>query len=205
MGWTSQNASHYKNGKVDRKKECDAYFLEGLNRGYFEILKSAMVGSTYYATVRSLKRYSEKTCADGKRIIEDIPEEERRAFGVVILTQTNNRDYFNFSYKEMDESMGPAQDECPIGIINLLDDTDSEFALDWRKRCIANYERKKSPASLRNLPVGTSISYTAPNGVQRVLVKHAPAYQFKRPFWFCPDENCYISKKYIPNNYNVLT
>lgn len=27
MGWTSYHASYYKNGKVDRKAECDAYFL----------------------------------------------------------------------------------------------------------------------------------------------------------------------------------
>lgn len=108
MGWTSQNATYYKNGKVDRKMECDAYFLEGINRGYYEIVKSAMVGSTYYAAIRALKRYSELRNADGKRVKEIISEDERRTFGVVILTQVDNKDYFNFSYKLIHESMGPA-------------------------------------------------------------------------------------------------
>ena len=32
MGWTGCHATHYKrNGDIDRKAECDGYFLEGLN------------------------------------------------------------------------------------------------------------------------------------------------------------------------------
>lgn len=44
MGWTGYYATHYKNGKIDRKAECDAYFMEGLNRGNFKVLKSTMKG-----------------------------------------------------------------------------------------------------------------------------------------------------------------
>ena len=29
MGWASYRAEYYKNGKIDRKAECDAYFLDG--------------------------------------------------------------------------------------------------------------------------------------------------------------------------------
>ena len=55
MGWTSYHATYYKrNGSIDRKAECDAYFLEGLNRGHYEVLKSAVVGSVCYAAVRNL-------------------------------------------------------------------------------------------------------------------------------------------------------
>lgn len=28
MGWTEYRASYFKSGKIDRKAECDAYFLE---------------------------------------------------------------------------------------------------------------------------------------------------------------------------------
>lgn len=35
MGWTEYRASYFKSGKVDRKAECDAYFLEGHNRGHW--------------------------------------------------------------------------------------------------------------------------------------------------------------------------
>ena len=43
MGWTSFNAQYYKNGTVDRKKECDEYWEGGLNKGHFKVLKSAMI------------------------------------------------------------------------------------------------------------------------------------------------------------------
>lgn len=43
MGWTGYMPTHLKKGGiVDRKAECDAYFMEGPNRGNFQVLKSAM-------------------------------------------------------------------------------------------------------------------------------------------------------------------
>ena len=57
MGWTSYHAQYYtKSGRVDRKRECDAYWLEGLNAGHFAVVKSSMVGATYYAAIRPLLR-----------------------------------------------------------------------------------------------------------------------------------------------------
>ena len=53
MGWTSYHASYYKNGTVDRKKECDDVF----SKGDCKILKSAMVGSTYYAAIKKVKKF----------------------------------------------------------------------------------------------------------------------------------------------------
>ena len=54
MGWTWYKASHYyPNGNIDRKAECNAYFTEELNEGQYEILKSTMVGSVYYAAVKN--------------------------------------------------------------------------------------------------------------------------------------------------------
>ena len=58
MGWTEYHATHYKHGKIDRKAECDELFNDFMvdknnNRiGKFEVLKSTMVGSTYYAAVK---------------------------------------------------------------------------------------------------------------------------------------------------------
>ena len=52
MGWTEYQASYfYKNGQINRKAECDAYFEEGLNRGHYKVLKSTLKGSVYYAAV----------------------------------------------------------------------------------------------------------------------------------------------------------
>ena len=56
MGWTEYRASYFKSGKVDRKAECDAYFLEGHNRGHFDVLKSVVIGSVYYAAIKNRMR-----------------------------------------------------------------------------------------------------------------------------------------------------
>ena len=56
MGWTGIHATYYKNGTVDRKRECDYYWEGGLNSGHFKVVKSRMVGSTYYAAVKGLKK-----------------------------------------------------------------------------------------------------------------------------------------------------
>lgn len=168
MGWTSYRATHYKwVGKgtkrsyvVDRKAECDAYFMEGLNRGYYDVLKSSMVGNVYYAAVKPLQRYSKDD--DGNEIIVDIPTNEQRVFGVVFLTSTDSKDYFNFSYKEMDETVGPCYYDCPKGILDLLTPTDSEGANNWRAKCREQLEKKKNPNSLSKLPIGTLIKVTMP-------------------------------------------
>lgn len=158
MGWTEYHATHYKNGKVDRKAECDAYFMEGLNRGCYDVLKSAMVGSTYYAAVKPLKKYKD---INAKEIV-DIPHEEQVVFGVVFLTSTNMKDYYNFAYKDMDETCGPHKYDCPKGILDLLTPTEHEYALNWRKACYENLAQKKNPNSFNKLPVGTVIKVVMP-------------------------------------------
>ena len=161
MGWTSYRATHYKKGKVDRKAECDAYFMEGLNRGYFDVLKSSMVGSVYYAAVKPLKKYGGKD-SNGVSVSIDIPTDEQWVFGVVFLTSTDSKDYFNFSYKDMDETVGPCYYDCPKGILDLLTPTDNEWANNWRSECRKRLEEKKNPNALSKLPVGTIVQVTMP-------------------------------------------
>ena len=147
MGWTSYHATHYsKTGTIDRKAECDwssdvcssdlaecdGYFMEGLNRGHYRVEKSAMVGSVYYAAVTSLKKYV------GNDQYEDLPENEQFTFAVVFLTIVDMKDYYNFSYKDMDESCGPFSYDCPESILKmlsaLLPPIQSEFVVSRRKQ-----------------------------------------------------------------------
>lgn len=166
MGWTSYHAEHYKRGTVDRKAECDAYFMDGLNKGHFMVLKSAMVGSVYYAAVQTLRRA--KKNADGAYIMENgnyiyepVPEQERETWAAVFLTQTDMKDYFNFYYKDMDETMWPYCYDCPNSILGLLSPTDNENANAWRQACRERNAQKatnrKNPDSLNNLPEGSVI------------------------------------------------
>lgn len=161
MGWTGIHATHYNKKGIDRKAECDAYFMEGLNRSNYEVLKSAMVGSVYYAAVKALKRYGDKN-ENGERTIVDVPVDEQQVFAVVFLTSVNNKDHFNFSYKDMDETVGPCYYDCPKGILDLLTPTDNKWANEWRAKCYERLEKKKNPNALNNLPIGTIIQVTMP-------------------------------------------
>jgi hypothetical protein len=192
MGWTSYHASYYKNCKIDRKAECDAYFMEGLNSGAFKIEKSAMIGSTYYAAVRALTKSVKDENGEYTRVA--IPENEQEVFGVVILTKTDNKDWFNFCYKEMTEDMGPYESKCPVSIIKLLSKTDNENAKAWRQRCIENATKKADH------PIGTIIEFEDWTGKTIRIVKCAPAYQFKTAWWKYVDKNMYFTKKNIPWN-----
>ena len=196
MGWTSYHATHYdKRGRIDRKAECDSYFTEGSNAGWYKIEKSALVGTTYYAAIRPLLRYKAVKPRLGDET-EPIPKSEQRIFGVVFLTSTDAKSHFNFSYKDMDESMGPGGEDCPIGILNLLSPTDNEYANAWRDRCRVKAAKKKAeksdPNSLNNLPIGTVIKCG-----DTELFKSAPMAQFKRPFWMVVGERMYFRKETI--------
>lgn len=118
---------------------------------------------------------------------------------------TDSRDDFNFGVKTMEESSGPCEDYCPASILSLLSPTDSEYANSWRDRCRKNIEAKKDPHALKNLPVGAVIRFTLHTGESIELLKHAAAYQFKRPFWFCQSSGCYMPVTRIPANYEVVT
>lgn len=201
MGWTSYHVDKtYKNGKpfIDRKAECDKMFISDAVSwktheviGRYELLKSAMVGSTHYAAVR-------------KTIFATETEPESvKVFAAVTLTKVDNKDYYNFAYKNMDESMGPCECKCPKAILDLLTPTEYEYAREWRKRCYENLKKKKDSNALSNLPIGSVIKCTL-NGKEIALEKHIPAYQFKRPFWKMIDEASYIQTKHIPNNYEIV-
>lgn len=185
MGWTFYNSDYYtKSGAVDRKKECDLMVNVENDKRKQTVLKSVMVGSTYYAAV------------------EDIHKEtnERMVFAIVILTSSDKANGYNFGYKDLDEFMGPCASKCPNSILDLLSPTDHEGALAWRERC----RKFNSTKPLSALPIGTMIQYKRGDGETRRLIKCSPNHQFKRPWWYCPDDNTYSSAKYIPMDYEVI-
>lgn len=49
------------------------------------------------------------------------------------------------------------------------------------------------------------IRFTLHTGESIELLKHAAAYQFKRPFWFCQSSGRYMPATRIPANYEVVT
>lgn len=191
MGWTSYRAEYYKNGKIDRKAECDAYFMEGLNKGHYKVLKSTMKSSIYYAAIQDAVKCIGKD-ETGRNIYE--PIENGQVWCAVFLTSVHGAEFF---YKDMDETMYPGCFDCPKSILKLLSATDNEYALKWREKCLEK-ANDKTP-TLSSLPVGTHIKWIRFDGAEIELYKHAPAYQFKRTFWMEVGQNVYVPKKRIVN------
>lgn len=204
MGWTEIYATHfYDNGSVNRKAECDAYFLESLNSGHYKVVKSTMKGSVYYGAITPLKRPVKDAVgnyvydANGWYTYENVPENELETFGVVILTYVKNSR--SFGYKIISETSGPYYYDCPATILNALTPTDNAYAQEWREKCFANISMPK----LSKLPIGTQISFNV-NGTPVELRKSKPMYQFKTPFWINDANNTYYSKKRIPKDFTII-
>lgn len=121
MGWSTVYTS--KATAAERKEYLDNYVFKW-HGGKTKIIKSAMVGATYYAAAESTKE-------DGSKEV----------WAIVCLTENDSRKG-EFSYKDMDESAGPCDSKCPAGILNLLSPTDDKYALEWRERCRENISGK---------------------------------------------------------------
>lgn len=126
MGWLSMTAAGM--GAHERPKAyLDAQFGFAPDAAReretgLRVLRSSMVGHVYYAAVESYD-------ASGPRSV----------FAVVCLTRWNPkaRDGHIFAYKDMDESCGPHESQCPARILDLLTEPANDYAREWRARCRA--------------------------------------------------------------------
>jgi hypothetical protein len=102
MGWTV----------LPRPDKPLAYMDRVFTGPGLTVLRSALVGFTYYAAVQH---------SDGSVFA-----------GVALLRYCRDG---QFGYKDMDESMGPNEARCPKSILALLTPTDRPYAIEWRDRC----------------------------------------------------------------------
>jgi len=61
----------------------------------------------------------------------------------VFLLDYRPKDDYDTGYKDMDESVGPCEAQCPERILNLLTPTAHEYALEWRRKCWDNIAKGK--------------------------------------------------------------
>ena len=145
MGWLSMRSL---GGHATPRAYLDDQFTYQRDTHRLTVLRSALVGlRVYYAAC-------ERTDADGTRIV----------FAVVCLVAYNPRaqDGYIFGYKDMDETVGPYECECPAPILDLLTETDYPHALDWRARCRANIAKRKAIAAKPALRAGQTICFDTP-------------------------------------------
>jgi len=92
-----------------------------------------------------------------------------------------SKDYYNFGFKEMDESMGPFNYDCPERILNLLTPTSNELAKKWRDQCREMIERKKSAPKLH---IGDVLEFVEPVRFTNGSVTRHLAVALLRPLRF---------------------
>lgn len=179
MGWDVYIATEYKsNGTVDRKTECDNYLTHDCR---CELVRSAMVGSVYYAAARE----------SGKPDV----------WAAVFLTHVNGNE---FACKAIDETMLPYEHKCPKSILVLLTPTDNKYANTWRENCWAYHKKANSPKAFKNLNEGQKAVWTVPHdrfiGLSKgdkVVMTKSKVNRGKRCVWLLDNQRCYISAKHI--------
>ena len=184
MGWVHCFNGRLKpNGTVDRKYECDRICTwetrddNGNISSSGRVLKSAMVGSTYYAAVQNQKG---------------------EVWAAVFLTCGQTRhDGTAWGYKDMDETMGPREDKCPASVLALLTPTDSESANEWRERCRRNIAKAAeirrngpkqpfAPTGVTVSVVGKSWVITSREYLEKVMYRYS-GVRFSKARWHDAD------------------
>lgn len=141
MGWLYM--TNLKGHKTP-KAYLDNQFTFAGEHAELRVLRSALVQmKRYYAAV-------EKTDGDGKREV----------FAVICLVNYNLRakEGYIFGYKDMDEFMGPCEADCPAAILDLLTETDRDYANQWRDRCRKRLQ-KKTPVAGETIVLATPLRF----------------------------------------------
>lgn len=165
MGWDYHNEM----APYDRRAICRRHIGNG-----YEVVKDAVVGTTYYAAVKSPH--------DGS------------VSALIILTHIDQRSYCNFGMKWLTEYDGPFHCDCPESILKELSPTANSYALEWRAKCREKRQAKRENVLLK-APIGSKLKVTLKTGIERIVTKQAPNFQFKS--WWLLVEGALT---YIPRN-----
>lgn len=162
MGWT---------GTYRQRGQSDKDFFQSEFGNDCEILDTARKGMTAYLKIRSIKT--------------------NEIFAAIILTRINRGEY-NFYYKDMDESMGPIECQCPLRILEGLSEPSNEYAKQWREN-VRKWNAEKSPKA----KIGNILKFAEPlkfqNGEKHDVFKLGKSFN---RFVFLPpidDETSYKS------------
>lgn len=143
MGWWGNPMK-----KPHSRKELQEYLLEHFNNAGWqnptEVLAHRLIGNTWYAKVKT-------TQEDGS---------SRLWFAVTLVRWKDGYLWL----KEMDNTVGPAADDCPISWFADVP-VEGEYDQEWRDRCMAKQERaKKVAAMVRRMCAGDLVTFSGQYG-----------------------------------------
>lgn len=106
-------------------------------------------------------------------------------FAIICLVRWNpaDKEGLIFGYKDMEESMGPYEDGCPATILDLLTQTQNEYALGWRARCRERLARHQRPlADGDRIKLDQALTFTDGHVADEfVVVKRGRTLAFRDP------------------------
>ena len=144
MGWLYMTSLKGHSGP---RQYLDAQFTSERPDAASKVLRSALVSMrVYYAAVEQVR----------------IATGQREVWAAICLVRYNPRDPegYIFGYKDMEESMGPCECDCPEPVLDLLTPTDREYAVQWRARCRENAAARRAKAARPSPRVGQGLSST---------------------------------------------
>ncbi|MGL4260947.1 MULTISPECIES: hypothetical protein [unclassified Afipia] len=164
MGWLYMQSL---GGYCGPRQYLDEQFTFDRPDGTSKVLRSALVGMrVYYAAIEHIR-----------------PEtSERIVFAAVCLIHYNPRDRegYIFGYKDMDETVGPNEANCPEAILNLLTPTKYAYAQAWRARCRENAAARRAlsckptPRPGQTIVFDTALSFSDGRSLDRFEVVANP-------------------------------
>ena len=146
MGWLYTQSLKGHSGP---RQYLDAQFTHERPDLISKVLRSTLVGMrVYYAAVEQVR----------------VATGQREVWAAICLVRYNPRDPegYIFGYKDMEESMGPCESDCPAPILDLLTPTDREYAVQWRARCRENTVARRTRAAKPSPRAGQVIVFEEP-------------------------------------------
>jgi hypothetical protein len=132
MGWTGTNRP--------QGQSALAFFREKFDHPHGRVIDAASVG------------FSEVYLA--YEILDDAGQ-RRGVIAVVCLVHWYKDAYYNFGYKDIEESAGPGCCNCPERILRQLTEFDfgsdmpNQWSREWRERCREGLKKRQSRPKLR--------------------------------------------------------
>ena len=182
MGWTYT----HKPAGQSASEFLREHFTEETDKLRWEMLDIAIVRfRTAYAAVRKTNKLT------GDSLV----------FGLVCLLDHRPADEYNFGWKEIEESMGPVESDCPARILDLLTPTKAEFAIEWRARCRENLAKRDEASNfMHSLRPGDRLRYEPGLTFSSGAVLHEFTLLSKKPLRFADGQGAgryAIPRKYV--------
>lgn len=138
MGWTF---THREKG-VSHEKFFQDEFCRETEHGRWEILASHGLRERVWLLMQRTAKATSET----------------HTFVCCCYIQWAHNDHYNFGYKDVDESMGPCDHDCPVAWLDRLSAPVNDYSREWREKVREFAARSQD----RKLAVGDRFRLAAP-------------------------------------------